>query len=107
MLPSTNMNTSRPYSMEVRAQSAAATKQRILDCADALLRQRLRVDIRVADVAAGAGVSEMTVLRVFGTKDALLQAALDQAQQRIVEQRQVAEPGDVAGSIDALFAHYE
>jgi AcrR family transcriptional regulator len=58
-------------------------------------------------VATLAGVSEMTVLRAFGSKDTLLQAALDQARQRIVEQRQEAPPGDVEGSIEALFDHYE
>lgn len=101
------MKMKRRYTMAARADSAAATRQAILDAADELLRQRLRADIRLADVADRAGVSEMTVLRAFGTKDALLAAALDQAQQQIVEQRQRAELGDVEGSIAALFDHYE
>ena len=107
MLVCTNMKVKRSYDMSARAAAAAATKQAILDGAEALLRQRLRVDIRVGDVAAAAGVSEMTVLRAFGSKDALLGAALDQARRRIVEQRREAPPGDLDGSIEALFDHYE
>src|SRR5690242_8428382 len=107
MLVWTNMKVKRSYTMGARAQAAAATKQAILDAAEDLLRQRLRADIRVADVAAGASVSEMTVLRAFGNKETLLTAALDQAQQRIVAQREQAEPGDVDRSIAALFDHYE
>lgn len=101
------MNTKRAYTMGARAEAAEANRQRILDAATALLRARLRSDIRLEDVAADAGVSEMTVLRAFGTKVNLLQAALDRARQQIVAQRQEAVPGDVAGSISVLFEHYE
>jgi AcrR family transcriptional regulator len=107
MLVFTNMKVKRRYEMGARATSAAATKQAILDAAETLLSERLRADIRLGDVATLAGVSEMTVLRAFGSKDTLLQAALDQARQRIVDQRQHAPPGDVEGSIEALFDHYE
>jgi AcrR family transcriptional regulator len=101
------MNNRRKYDMGTRAKAAQATRERILDVATELLRARLRTDIRLVDVAKGAGVSEMTVLRVFGTKADLLQAALDRTQEQIVAQRTEPEPGDVAGSIAALFDHYE
>jgi AcrR family transcriptional regulator len=107
MLVITNMKTTRPYTMGARAQAAAATRQRVLDAATALLRERLRVDIRLEDVAALAQVSEMTVLRLFRTKAALLEAALEAARAQIVAQRQEAAPGDVAGSIRCLLEHYE
>lgn len=97
----------RAYTMGARAESAAATRQRILDSAVALLRVKLQTDVRLADVAAGAGVSEMTVLRVFGNKLNLVQAALDGVRNEIVAQRTDPEPGDVDGSIEALFDHYE
>src|SRR3954451_3911965 len=97
----------RAYKMAARAAAAEATRQRILGAAAELLRVRLRTDIRLKDVAAGAGVSEMTVVRAFGSKANLLQAALDDVQRDIVAQRSAAAPGDVAGSIAALFDHYE
>lgn len=101
------MEPKRSYSMGARAQSAAATRVRILEAATALLRVRLRTDIRIEDVARDAGVSEMTVLRAFGSKFNLLQAALDHAREGIVAQRDAAEPGDLAGSVAAIFEHYE
>jgi AcrR family transcriptional regulator len=107
MLVSTNMKSKRAYTMGARAEAAEATSHRILDAAEELLRVRLRTDIRLTDVATRAGVSEMTVVRTFGSKAALLQAALEQAQRRIVAQRHEAEPGDIAGSIEVLFDHYE
>src|SRR3954468_4346980 len=97
----------RAYKMAARATAAEATRRRILDAAAELLRVRLRTDIRLKDVAAGAGVSEMTVVRAFGSKANLLQAALDDVQRDIVAQRSAPAPGDVAGSIAALFDHYE
>ena len=97
----------RAYTMGARAESAAATRQRVLDSAVALLRVKLQTDVRLADVAAGAGVSEMTVLRIFGNKLNLVQAALDSVRREIVAQRTDPEPGDVSGSIEALFDHYE
>ncbi len=93
--------------MTGRSATAAATRRRVLDAASGLMRERLRSDIRVQDVAMGAAVSEMTVLRLFGTKAALLKAAMEHARQGIVAQRSEAEPGDVAGSIAVLFDHYE
>src|SRR3954462_12938520 len=100
------MNMKRAYKMEARAQAAEATRERILEAATQLMSVRLRTDVRLADVAAGAGVSEMTVLRAFGTKAHLLEAALDHTRHRIVAQRRACEPGDVAGSISVLFDHY-
>jgi AcrR family transcriptional regulator len=99
--------TTRRYSMTVRARSAEATRRRVLEAATDLLRVRLRTNVRLADVAADAGVSEMTVLRLFGTKAELLQAALENVQREMVAQRQEPEPGDVEGSLTALFDHYE
>ena len=97
----------RSYRLGARAESAAATRQRILDAAVALLRVKLRTDIRLVDVAARAGVSEMTVIRAFGSKVNLVQTALDTVRNDIVAQRSEPDPGDVAGSVAALFDHYE
>src|SRR3954451_21653325 len=97
----------RAYRMAARAAAAEATRRRILDAAVELLRVRLRTDIRLKDVAARAGVSEMTVVRAFGSKTNLLQVALDDVQRDIVAQRSAPAPGDAGGSIAALFHHYE
>lgn len=69
------MNKRRAYSMAVRGERAAATRQRILDAA------REQFDLRSADftldtVASTAGVSVQTVLRAFGSKHGLVLAAI-------------------------------
>jgi len=101
------MKETRPYVMRVRADSMDATRQRILDAAvDGLWRRRAS-DVRLEDVATAAGATVQTVLRIFGSKSALLASASAQLRDRIVEQRESAAPGDIAGTVSALFDHYE
>ena len=107
MLVFTHMKATRPYLMRVRADSSDATRQRILDAAvDGLWRRRAS-EVRLEDVATAAGVTVQTVLRIFGRKSALLASASTQLQDRILEQRESAAPGDLVGTISALFDHYE
>jgi AcrR family transcriptional regulator len=101
------MKERRAYVMRARADSAQATHRRVLDAAvDALWQHRLS-EVRLEDIAARAEVTVQTVLRIFGTRAALFDAAWDAARERIVEQREAASPGDVAGTLQALFDHYE
>ena len=107
MLVFTHMKATRPYLMRVRADSIDATRQRILDAAvDGLWRRRAS-EVRLEDVATAAGVSVQTVLRIFGRKSALLASASEQLRDRILEQRGSAAPGDIGGTVSALFDHYE
>ena len=107
MLACTHMKVTRPYVMRVRADSIDATHQRILDAAVAGLWGRRASEIRLEDVAADAGVTVQTVLRIFGRKSDLLASASTQLRERILEQRESAAPGDLPGTISALFDHYE
>jgi AcrR family transcriptional regulator len=93
--------------MRVRADSANATRERILESAVAELWRRRGSEVRLEDVAARAGVTVQTVLRIFGRRSALLASASTQLRDRILEQRESAAPGDIAGTITALFDHYE
>ncbi|WP_165967012.1 TetR/AcrR family transcriptional regulator [Actinomadura sp. 7K507] len=101
------MNSSRPYTMGVRAERAERTRRAILAAAVTQLKGRLRSDIRLDDIAAQAGVTVQTVLRVFGSKARLFQVALDEV---ITEMRltfEQAEPGDVVAAVRTWFDHYE
>jgi AcrR family transcriptional regulator len=101
------MKGTRPYLMRVRADSIDATRQRILDATvDGLWRRRAS-EVRLEDVATSAGVTVQTVLRVFGRKSDLMAAASAQLRNRILEQRESAAPGDIGGTVSALFDHYE
>lgn len=67
----------RPYSSRLRAEQAAATRARILASARELFVDVGYPQTTLGDVAAAAGVAGDTVLHVFGSKKALLQAVLD------------------------------
>jgi len=107
MLVLTNMKTSRQYTMRARAASAEETRRRVLTAAGDLLRRRLRSDIRLDDVAAGAGVTVPTVLRIFGSKDQLFQLAFDGLVAEMSRQLGSAVPGDVDAAVRTWFDHYE
>jgi len=47
-----------------------------------------------------------TLLRHFGSREALVEAALARAAREVEEERH-AEPGDVAGAVRAVVDHYE
>lgn len=100
------MNTTRPYTMTARARSVEQTRTRILDATAALHLERLATDIGLDDIAARAGVSVQTVLRHFGTRDALVEAAIARSQQEIVEERR-APVGDVEAAVRVIVDHYE
>jgi AcrR family transcriptional regulator len=101
------MNMKRAYVMRARAESAEATRQRILDAAADILWERRLTDVRLEEIAAGAEVTVQTVLRIFGSKSDLLGLAWEALRDRIISQRETAEPGDVNGTITALYDHYE
>lgn len=102
-----DMKQSRPYTMRARAVSAERNKERIRSAAVLLLKQRLRSDIRLEDVASHAGVTVQTVLRVFGSKAELLQVALDDVIEEMRRNLGQAEPGDVDAAVRTWFDHYE
>src|ERR1700678_1173867 len=70
----TYMNTRR-YSMATRGRQAEATRQRILAAARDLFAAKSS-GFTLESVAGAAGVSVQTVLRAFGSKEALIIAAV-------------------------------
>jgi|KBSMisStandDraft_5_1062788.scaffolds.fasta_scaffold122532_2 AcrR family transcriptional regulator len=101
------MKLARAYTMRARANSAEATRRRILEVVVDLLKTHFRSEIRLEDVAAGADVSVQTVLNVYGSRSELLDLALGGLLAELRAQRLRPEPGDTAGGIAALVDHYE
>ena len=97
----------RPYRMVARAKAAEETGQRILEAVLELYTERYFDQVSLEDVAERAGVTVQTVLRRFGNKDRLLDAATEVARGRVAGQRDEAPIGDVAGAVENLVAHYE
>jgi len=107
MLVCIPMKKRRAYVMRARAITAETTRQRILDAAVAEVWNRRMTEVRLEDVAGRAEVTVQTILRVFGTRARLIDLACEAAGARIRQQREVASPGDIAGTIKALYDHYE
>lgn len=98
--------TRRRYRQTARAEMAEITGRRILEAFNGRLLSGWFDEIRLEDVAADAGVTVQTVIRRFGGKDGLLEAAADQLNREVQGRRAVA-PGDLAGVAQALMDDYE
>lgn len=96
----------RSYRQGARAQAAQETAARILD---AFLR-RFETDwfeqITLDVVAREADVAVPTILRRFGSKEGLLEAAWARMGEGIRTRRAV-EPGDVQTAVRAIVAEYD
>jgi AcrR family transcriptional regulator len=69
----------RGYTLKRRAESAAATRNRIVDAAAALYREHGVSGTTIQAVAERADVARGTVVNHFGGSDGLLEAVLDRA----------------------------
>lgn len=96
----------RAYRQTARAQMAEETARRILEAFAARLMSGWFDEIRLEDVAAEAGVTVQTVIRRFGGKDGLLDAATERLSDDIRARRRVAA-GDLAAAVHALAEDYE
>lgn len=96
----------RRYRQTARARMAEETGQRILDAFAERLKSGWFDEIRLEDVAAEAGVTVQTVIRRFGGKDGLLDAAAERLDHEIKTRREVP-PGEIAGAVQALLDDYE
>lgn len=100
------MNTTRTYTMDARARSVAATRQRILHASFALATVRMFPDISLDDIASEAGVSVQTILRHFGSRDTLVDETIVYGSSRVATE--MDEPvGDLDAAAKAIVAFYE
>lgn len=97
----------RPYRMQVRANRAAETSQRILEAFLALFAERWLDQLTLNEVAARAGVTVQTVIRRFGSKEGLIAAADALVHAEAAAQRNEAPDDDIDGAIHNLVTHYE
>lgn len=95
----------RAYTQTRRAEAAQATGERILAATiELFLRDG---DVPTLDaVATQAEVSVQTVLRRFGSKQGLFEAAVEAARGHVGATRGAAPVGDVPGAVANLLDHY-
>jgi AcrR family transcriptional regulator len=97
----------RQYRMVGRAQSAAATGERILDAAVEVFWELPSEHVSLDEVARRADVTVQTVIRRFGGRDGLFAAAAEREVERVRRQRDRAPAGDAAAAVRVLVDHYE
>ena len=100
------MNTTRTYTMDGRAQSTAATRDRIVRAARSLFLDRRFDDVTLNDIAEAAGVSHQTVLNHFQSKQGVVLGVAEALEDETLAARR-ASPGDVEGAVRALVGDYE
>ena len=105
-LASDSMKTTRNYVMRSRAESAGLTRRRALEATVALAGEKPFATIVLPEVAARAGVSVQTVLRQFGSRDGLLDAATEFVAEQLRSHRS-SPPGDVRAALQVLFDHFD
>jgi AcrR family transcriptional regulator len=89
--------------MQLRAAKAEATKARIRHAAAQIHAERMWEDFTLDEVATRAATTVQTILRIFGSKEALSILAMQAAADR---QRPITPPGDIAAAIHMLYGDY-
>jgi AcrR family transcriptional regulator len=97
----------RSYRMQARATAVGRTRERILAAARDRFFQLPYDEIRLAEIAAAAGVSQQTLLNHFSSKEGLLLAVVEFVAPEIEALRGPVVPGDVHAAVRALMRQYE
>ena len=98
------MNSRRSYSLGLRAEKAAATRQRVLEAARELFTAEA-TDLTLDQVATAAGTSVHTVLRTFGNKESLILAAVGTS--RATPPAGTDAPRSARQAVTQIFDDYE
>lgn len=93
--------------MVARAEAAAATQERLLESGWRRFSEHPYEQVRLADIAADAGVSVQTLHLRFGTKDELFVAAWAWAIGPEGTRRDAAPVGDIRTAVRLLYDSYE
>ncbi len=96
----------RSYRQSARAKATEETGSRILDAFIARMEIGWFEEIRLEDIASDAGVTVQTVIRRFGGKEGLLEAATAKLEVDIFARRG-SPVGSIDRIVDAIIDEYE
>jgi len=96
----------RPYRQTARALATEQNGARIVDAFEQHIREGWFDQITLEQVALDAGVTVQTIIRRFGGKDGLLEAAWRRLEEEIRERRR-APAGDVRSAVRVIVEDYE
>jgi AcrR family transcriptional regulator len=97
----------RTYRQRARAVSTEGTRTAILDAVDRLFLPHPAHMLSLDQVAGRAGTTVQTVLRHFGSKGGLFEAASRRGYLRVKADRDRAPAGDLRAIVSYLSRHYE
>ena len=97
----------RPYRQVARAASTEETRLRVVAAFDAAMRERQMDDITLDQIAAEAGTTRQTVIRLFGGKDGLVEAFVEQFAKGVKQRRVMPKNASHRNVAEALFEDYE
>lgn len=96
----------RAYRQGARAAAAEQNGTRIIEAFQRRMREDWFEQITLDEIATEAEVTVPTIIRRFGSKEGLLQAAWELFSDD-VQARRASSPGDVAGAVRAVVEDYE
>ena len=97
----------RSYRMRARAATVGRTRERILSVARDRFFRLPYDEVRLAEIADAAGVSQQTLLNHFSSKEGLLMAVVEFVAPEIDAMRGPVVPGDVDAAVRGLMRQYE
>jgi AcrR family transcriptional regulator len=100
-------DTARTYRMGARAEGVERTRERILRAARRQFFALPYDEVRLAGIAAEAGVTQQTLLNHFSSKDGLVAALVEIVEPEIAALRVDVRPGDVRAAVRGLVRQYE
>ena len=97
----------RSYRMQARAEGVGRTRERVLAAARRRFFEQPYDEVRLADVAGEAGVTQQTLLNHFSSKEGLLLALVEVLAPEIEALRGPVPDGDVTAAVRGLMRQYE
>ncbi len=97
----------RPYRQVARAAATEETRRRIVAAFAAALERLWLDEITLDDVAAAAGTTRQTVIRLFGGKDGLLAAVAERMSEEVARRRALPRAATPPAIAHAIVEDYE
>ena len=102
-----NVHGPRPYRMVRRAETTERTRDAILAAATDVFWADPTADFTLDQVARVAGVTVQTVIRHFGSREGVFNAAVEREFAQVADERDPAAATTPAAAVRQLVAHYE
>lgn len=97
----------RQYRKSLRAETEKATGEAIIEAALTAFAQEPFDRVTLQSIADDSGVTVQTVIRRFGSKEALFETLVEREAPRVLASRTAADDAGLPAALEALLSHYE